>query len=378
MRLVLCAAVVLSLAGCATPSIPTAPATAAAVSTTPAAPRATLKEGQVIGAPHTFGNLTVFPVTATGQKDIGPLTTLEAALAKGDAVVREMQADPTPRLRERRDAEGNVQQVESGPQVNALVVENNGSVPLYVLAGTVVEGGNQDREIGQDFIVPAHQSAPVEAFCVEHGRWNGARGGNQTGGRFGTARQLATGRVRAAGQYQHDQGEVWSNVAKVNEANGQRPESGTLAATLDDGAIAGKRAGLASQVEAYLKSLPEERNVVGVAYAIGGQVHAVRFFANHQVWGMFRTVLVSTAAGEAVTAEAGASGTDATPLTPFSVARFIEGVDEAKVKEARATAAANVNDYRETDVAYGSATTLKADSPSAPAVRVSADYLRKR
>jgi len=63
-------------------------------------------------------------------------------------------------------------------------------------------------------------------------------------------------------------------------------------------------------------------------------------------------------------------------LMPVAVAKFVEAVDDAKVKEARATAASNVNNYRETDVAYGSETSLKADK-GAPALKVSADYLRK-
>ena len=37
--------------------------------------------------------------------------------------------------------------------MNTLVIENKGDVPIYVLAGTVVKGGKQDRQIGQDFII---------------------------------------------------------------------------------------------------------------------------------------------------------------------------------------------------------------------------------
>ena len=60
-------------------------------------------------------------------------------------------------------------------------------MPIFVLAGTIVKGGNPK------------QTSPVDAFCVEHGRWNGNRDGRATAGHFGTSEVLATSKVRAAG-----------------------------------------------------------------------------------------------------------------------------------------------------------------------------------
>ena len=59
----------------------------------------------------------------------------------------------------------------SGAQVSELVVENKGDQAILILAGTLLKGGNQDRQISQDFIVPAKKTVAVGAFCVEQGRW---------------------------------------------------------------------------------------------------------------------------------------------------------------------------------------------------------------
>ncbi len=147
-----------------------------------------------VGAPAVFENLAVFPVFAARQEDIGDFTTLDAALEAKTAEVREL------------DAAGADAETNGSAEVNKLVIENRGKLPVLVLAGTVVKGGRQDRQIGADFVIEAGRTVPVDAFCVEHGRWNATRDGVETGGRFKSERVLAQADVRAAGQYEQDQG----------------------------------------------------------------------------------------------------------------------------------------------------------------------------
>ena len=49
-----------------------------------------------IGAPRTIDNLTVLPILSKTQEDIGPITTLDAALAHGTAQVHEIGPARTP------------------------------------------------------------------------------------------------------------------------------------------------------------------------------------------------------------------------------------------------------------------------------------------
>jgi hypothetical protein len=58
--------------------------------------------------------------------------------------------------------------------VNELAIENVSDDDIYVQAGDIVKGGQQDRMIGVDLIVPSRSGKlPISAFCVEHGRWSG-------------------------------------------------------------------------------------------------------------------------------------------------------------------------------------------------------------
>ena len=322
-------------------------------------------KGELLGEPRIFDNLVVFPVLAKEDIDVGPMTTLDRALARGEAEVRELGA----------------KNEEGGPSVNTLVIENKGDIPIYVLAGTVVKGGNQDRQIGQDFILESKQAVPVDAYCVEQGRWNGSRDGRTTGGKFGSTAGIVTSQVRAATQYQKDQGEVWGSVARVNKAHKKGAPSGTLLATLDDDEVATRRARLAKQVNEFLASAAEHDNVVGFAHAVDGKIRGVRWFASRKVFELFRSSLVSGAALDALTAEAerggGPAPSSATP-TSKDVVTFVDEVDKAAVAEERDTKAANQNEYKESARAYGSKTHRKGGPKgSAPGKPVSADYVAK-
>jgi hypothetical protein len=121
---------------------------------------------------------------------------------------------------------------------------------------------------------------------------------------------------------------------------------------------------------------------VGLAYAVDGKVRAVRWFASHQVFELARTSLTNTAAVDALTAKASepAAQAPAAPAQPTDVVAFVRGVEENRVKEERDTRAANKNEYKESETAYGSRTMLKSAPASAPKgkpVPISSDFVAK-
>lgn len=326
-----------------------------------------------IGAPQLFESLALFAVFSDAHQDVGPMTSLPAALAEGTALVRELGSGAN------EGEEVGVQNRHgrgSGPTVNTLVIENTGKTPIYVLAGTVVKGGNQDRQIGQDFVVAARSTVPVDAFCVEHGRWNAEREGASTGGKFVTVDQLATSKVRVAGQYARNQSEVWAKVAEVNAENKKSASSGTLLATLDDETVRARRGALAKRMLGHLTRLAESERPVGIAWAVDGKVRGVRWFASPSLFELFRETLVNTAAADAISAESGTRATRPPPVSEKDVLSFIREI-EAEQAEERATPADNVNEYKKAKAGYGSSTRIKAGPAAKPAPVLSKDYAAK-
>jgi hypothetical protein len=307
-----------------------------------------------VGAPFVKENLAVYPIYAEHQEDPGEYATLEAALAAGTAVVRELGADaPAAPARSMRSMNQQAY-AGGGAEVNRLALENKGKLPILVLAGTVVKGGRQDRQIGQDFVVAPGATVPVDAFCVEHGRWVEQREGHDTGGKFETAGVLAQAQVRSAAQYEANQGKVWEKVGSVNAQAGKAPASGTLMATLGDKELSARREGLAAGAATYLGALGDGATVVGIAYAVNGKVVGARWFLSHRLFEQYRPTLLATAAQDAVGAPVPAAVQGAP--APAGVKGFLDDAQKAAVSRKAKTAAGNENAYKDSAAAFSSDT----------------------
>ena len=65
-------------------------------------------------------------------------------------------------------------------------MENTGKDEVFVQAGDIVKGGQQDRVLSVDLLLPPRSGeVSIAAFCVEHGRWT-ARG-NEDARQFSSA-----------------------------------------------------------------------------------------------------------------------------------------------------------------------------------------------
>jgi hypothetical protein len=180
-----------------------------------------------------------------------------------------------------------VSEVGGGGSVNTLLVTNKSERPLLILGGEVVLGGQQDRILGQDTIIPAHEEMRVQVFCVEHGRWSGGR-------QFSAAQGMADTKIRVRAKYRADQSQVWAEVAKKNAAHGVAPSTGTYRnlAAGDDGkkALEPYRAAIGGGIG----KLPEKDKVVGVIAAVNGRVTSVELFAKPELFAAYRDKLLDS------------------------------------------------------------------------------------
>jgi len=238
-----------------------------------------LEEGRYLLDPVTVEKLTIWPVCTDEPSSLGEFMTLKEAEESGCVTLKE---DST----------------SGDGQVNRIVVENRGSVPILICAGTVIKGGQQDRQIGQDSVVAARGQTSVETFCVERGRWGAIRAGAATQGRFTGADYGAPKAVRESAQYDGDQSLVWQNVGLSNAIAGKSPKTSTLLATLEetDAERNAVRARVATAIESHFESVPAEEHVVGFAYALGSKPMGMRIFADPKLFeAQFPTLLHSMA-----------------------------------------------------------------------------------
>jgi hypothetical protein len=132
-------------------------ATLALSLTSQAGPAATKAQPPVTAGDYTItgpfeqGNLSVFLVHGADRLNGTHYLTLQEAMEKKIVVVHET---------------GNVYE---------LSIENvSPERAVYIQSGDIVKGGRQDRTIAMDFIAPPRSGKmPIDAFCVESGRWHG-------------------------------------------------------------------------------------------------------------------------------------------------------------------------------------------------------------
>ena len=264
-------------------------------------------------------------------------------------------------------------QADVGGSVNELVIENVGEKPILVLAGTVLKGGKQDRQIAQDFIVPPKKTVPVGAYCIEHGRWTATRDGVENQGLFLAQKSLSNADVRLSGQYKESQQEVWSNVAATNGALGNAPASGTLLATIEDGdkdAVA-RRARLQKAVRERFEALAKEPKAPsGLAYAVDGKVREIRTFTHPRVFARYVETLSNTIALEGDIAQRKAVAAKAAvfdkPAEAKQVTELVQATANLKEEQTR-NRAGNDARFRKGEKAWNSET---RESPkAAPATK---------
>jgi len=382
---------------------------------------ARLSEHLTLGDAHVVGNLTVWPVYTDDPIDVGEFLTLAEAIEKGVAEIREVggggggnrqtaqiqiiqndivveraqagvaepQAnEPPAQVARTEDANDAVRQQDgqvivetnfgSGASVGTLVIDNKGDLPILVCAGTLVKGGNQDRQIGEDFVIPSAQAVPVEAFCVEASRWTANRMGDATDGKFVVASLNALTPIRAKGQYEKNQGGVWSEVAKVKmqtvkqvavvqdmdaglniaeTANARAAnDSSSLAVMLDANEEIAKKEidPIRESVRAHFAALGGGKNApVGFAYAVDGEPVSVRTFAHARVFSGQFEVFVNTMANEAwLAGKSREEGAEAPPPGKADdVVALVREINEAD-EETKAAFGNNLSGVRRADMGF--------------------------
>jgi hypothetical protein len=216
-----------------------------------------------------------------------------------------------------------------GGTVNRVQVKNASEKPLLLLGGEVILGGQQDRILGKDTVVPAHETMVVEVFCVEHGRWNGQR-------EFTAGNAIADSKLRVRAKFKSDQQQVWAEVAKKNGDLKVTNSTGTYRnlATGTDGEKIKKpyRDYLVTEL-AKLK----DKQVVGLVSAINGRVTSVDVFASPSLFAAYQEKLLDSIVMSAVDV---APAPAAKPATAADVESFMQTAEAAPAQEVLSTRAA--------------------------------------
>jgi hypothetical protein len=231
-----------------------------------------------------YKNLQIFPLTGSfGIKDKTYVTLQEAMERK-------------------------LVEVDETSNVSELSLTNLSDEYVFILSGDIVKGGKQDRTLQYDIIVaPKERKLPLASFCVEQGRWS-QRGAENVDG-FAVSHYNTSSRdLKVSAKKMRNQGEVWKRVrvqkekfqANISEINDTvysfaNASETSLQLALEDSALIKIR----EEYNQAFSQLQSVDNLVGLAYAINGEVYGIDVFNNKLVYDL-RKKMVDAFVNEAI------------------------------------------------------------------------------
>jgi hypothetical protein len=270
-----------------------------------------------ISGPYTHENLTIFLVhgkdTLSGKKFL----TLQEAMQKKVVIVHETK------------------------DVNELAIENvSRDEEVYVQSGDIVKGGQQDRVLAVDLIVPPRSGRiPIAAFCVEQGRWR--QRGQESAGKFESSNEsLATRDLKLAANKTKSQTEVWAKVAEAqaklsNNVGGSVNETvsvSSLPLSLENKKVK-------EVTDNYIKRLSGiingKSDVIGFAFAINGKLNSSDVYGSNALFQKLWPKLLKASAVEAL-AEL-QQGAKFETVRADSVKEFFAAAEDGKPSESAVT-----------------------------------------
>lgn len=264
-----------------------------------------------LSGPYTHKNLSIFLVHGKNTFEGKTFITLQEAMVQKKVVVYETKS------------------------VNQLSIENVSNDDIYVQAGDIVKGGQQDRMIGVDLIVPRRSGKmPIAAFCVEHGRWSG-RGNEQTTVFSSSSDVASTREIKLAAKRSSSQGAVWENVRvaqdKLSSNVGARVNSSVSESSLQ---LAVENQKVRETADSYTRALSNiinrSNDVIGYVFAINGKVNSADIYGSNLLFQKLWPKLLKANAVEAI---AELQEEKFVPATKDHAKTFLNDGEKAKTTE---------------------------------------------
>jgi len=206
-----------------------------------------------VDGPYSYKHVTIFPLSLRAPTELSDVYTMAQAVARDWLVVRE-----------RKKAE-----------VPYVTVRNSSPHYVFCLAGEIVAGGKQNRVVRNDLLLPPHSGdVLVSVYCVEKGRWAGARV------EFEPAAGLVHPKLRKSAAMGASQDSVWREIESCSRRLGVSSSTEDYRQVYEDADV---RRRLEEFVRPFCR-LPSARRV-GAVVAVGGRIVGCDLFSDDKLFG---------------------------------------------------------------------------------------------
>ncbi len=328
---------------------------------------ATASDGPRISGPAVHENLAIYFIHGPSAPGPVPLTLREAITA------------------------GTVTVHETG-SVSRLSIENSGDREVFVQAGDIVKGGQQDRVLTISLMVPPRSGRlDIGAYCVEQGRWS--QRGKEDVKRFASAEKAIPSKAAklamlmptqpreaprqpgaadpaitnlntrapsyitleqriGASDTGSRQSQVWSSVAAAQRkltANLGAPvtaaaSASSLQLSLENDKLNAARAAFIAALEPAAR----DNDIVGFVFTVGGKLNSGDMYGSNGLFRKMWSKQLEAAVTEAITEQNAPAGQ---PPAPAAVAAFIASASNGTAVATTLPTAIATRETRTSDIA---------------------------
>ena len=192
--------------------------------------------------------------------------------------------------------------------VNSLTVQNKSTEVVYLMAGDVVKGGNQDRVLAQDLVLPPRTLADIEVFCIEKGRWeyrgNESEEINDSEKKakkvfaFTGYYNVVSNDIRRTVKKDKNQQQVWQAVGELTATNKATTSTGTYTALESSKDYTNERD---RYISYFTDKFDRTDNVIGMVVVSGKEVLGADVFNHPELFKKQYKVLLHSYVTDAIT-----------------------------------------------------------------------------
>ena len=192
--------------------------------------------------------------------------------------------------------------------VNNLTVQNKSTETVYLMAGDVVKGGNQDRVLAQDMVLPPRTLANIEVFCVEKGRWQYQGDDSETESEadkknrkvyaFSGYYNVISNDIRKTVKFDRNQQNVWAAVGELTTSNNASSSTNTYTALEKSEDFTVERNKYLSYFEDKMENT---ENVIGMVVVSGNEILGTDIFNHPNLFKKQYKVLLHAYVTDAIT-----------------------------------------------------------------------------
>ncbi len=266
-----------------------------------------------------FKNLKIVPLFGgksfvAANNDVGKYKTLKEVLGAGKVEINETGSVPQP----------TGENYGGGANVNQLMIRNLTNDTIFIMAGELVQGGKQDRVIGQNFLLPPGKDfVPLPVFCVEHGRWTYKE---NDGKGFDKHNSFTANSVRGKALKDADQSAVWAQVSEITTANKSDTSTGSFNTLYNNEKFMSE---LNAYKEYFKTAFKDMEGCIGFAGISGNRIVGCDIFATTDLFKQEFENLLSAYITEAITEDKAPSLTDK-EIQDYLLSFLTESVDQDK------------------------------------------------